>query len=201
MMEAMNTLVTYIIVIFLFIKFSYSQSDISIAAESSIIPLQLSTAYQPMLHFGGIQEHNGIRLFSGLQFQPTKNLIIGGVLSPQKIESDLSIYYHMFIGYITKWKIFNISSNMFQIGMHRNRFKADGDARWFNFSFLESARFGSFNLNLCWNRLFTQHWDNDTLLISTDLKLTDNLYLTPAAMIYFTNNFDYTSFVFLSLNL
>jgi hypothetical protein len=137
----------------------------------------------------------------GLQFQPTNNLLIGGVLSPHKIQTDLSIYYHMAVGYIPKWQFFNISSNMFQIGMHRNRFGAAGDVRWFSFSFMESAQFGRFNLNLCWNRLFTKNWDRDTVLFSTDLKLSNSIYLRPGAMVYYNPYFDYTSFLFLSINI
>ena len=179
----------------------FSQSDISIASESSIIPFQFTPTSKPMLHLGGIQGQNDVRLISGLQFQPTKNLLIGGVLSPHKMETDLSIYYNIVIGYIPKWKFLNISSNMFQIGMHRNRFGEDEDTRWSSFSFMESAQFGSFNLNLCWNRLFTQNWDRDTVLISTDLKLSNSIHLRPGALAFFTPYFDYTPFLFVSIDL
>ena len=179
----------------------FSQSDITTTSESSLIPFQFTSTSKPMLHLGGIQGKNGIRLMSGLQFQPTKNLLIGGVLSPRKIETDLTIYYHLAIGYIPKWKFLNISSNMFQIGMHRNRFGVDGDSRWFSFSFIESARFGNLNLNICWNRLFSQNWNRDTVLISTDLKLNKRIYLRPGAMVYFIPNYDYTPFLFVSINL
>ncbi len=179
----------------------FSQSDVSMSSESSIIPFQFTLTSKPMLHLGGIQGQNNVRLMSGLQFQPTKNLLIGGVLSPHKIETDLSIYYNIVIGYIPKWKFLNISSNMFQIGMHRNRFGEDGDARWSSFSFMESAQFSNFNLNFCWNRLFTQNWDRDTVLISTDLKLSNNIYLRPGALALFTPSFDYTPFLFMSIDL
>ena len=154
-----------------------------------------------MLHMGGMQVENGMRFISGLQFQPTKNLLLGGVLSPHLIETDLSIYYHMVIGYIPSWKFFNISTNMFQIGMHRNRFGADGDSRWFTFSIMESTQFGSLKLNLCWNRLFTQNWDEDAVLISTDFKLSDSIYLRPGALAYFSPHFNYTPFLFVSMYL
>ena len=179
----------------------FSQPDISITSEPSIIPFQFSLTSTPMLHLGGIQGQNNMRLMSGLQFQPTKNLLIGGVLSPHKIETDLSIYYNIVIGYIPKWKFLNISSNMFQIGMHRNRFRENADARWYSFSFMESAQFGSFNLNLCWNRLFSKNWDRDTVLISTDLKLSNSIHLRPGALAFFTPNFDYTPFLFMSIDL
>ncbi len=179
----------------------FSQSDVYIASELSIIPFQMTPASKPMMHLGGIQGQNGIRLMCGQQFQPTKNLLIGGVLSPYKIETDLSIYYHMVLGYIPQWKFLNIATNMFQIGMHRNRFGADGDSRWYSFSLMESARFGSVNFNTCWNRLFTQDWDSDTILISTDLKLSNNFYIKPGAMVYFTPNIDYIPFLFLSIHL
>tara|TARA_B100000315_G_C14164186_1_gene401461 strand:- start:38 stop:580 length:543 start_codon:yes stop_codon:yes gene_type:complete len=179
----------------------YSQSGVSIASESSIIPFQFTPSTKPMLHLGWMQEDNGVRLMSGLQFQPTKNLLIGGVLSPHKTDSELSIYYHLVMGYIPQWKFLNISSNMFQIGMHRNRFGIDGDARWFNFSIMESARFGNLNLNLCLNRLFTQDWENDTIFISSDLKLSNNFYLRPGVIAYFTTYLNYTPFLFVSMDL
>ena len=189
------------IIYYILMGLIFSQSDVSISSESSIIPFQFTPTSKPMLHLGGMQGQYGMRLLVGLQFQPSKNLLIGSILSPHKIETDLSIYYHVAIGYIPQWKFFNISSNMFQIGMHRNRFGEDEDTRWSSFSFMESAQFGSFNLNLCWNRLFTQNWDRDTVLISTDLKLSNNIHLRPGALAFFTPYFDYTPFLFMSIDL
>ena len=190
-----------VITLFLCISSIYSQFNANNALESSLIPFQITLESKTMLHLAGIQGRNDVRIMSGLQFHPTKNLLIGGILSPYKIDTDLSIYYHIAIGYIPKWKLFNISSNMFQIGMHRNRFGAGGDERWFSFSFMESAQFGSLNLNLCWNRLFTQYWDGDTALISTDLHLSNNFYFRPGVLVNFTPNFDYTPFLFVSMYL
>ena len=198
--KGVNTSGTFIALCF-FNSLVYSQSEATIALDSSVIPFQFTSSSIPMLHLVMKQEKDGIRLMGGLQFQPTKNLLIGGVLAPNKIEADLSIYYHIVIGYIPKWQFFNLSSNMFQIGMHRNRFGSDGDVRWFSFSFMESARFGSLNLNLCWNRLFNQNWDRDTVLISTDLKLSNNFYFRPGAILIFTPNYDSIPFLFVSMNL
>ena len=194
----MNTKPIYL---FLFISSIYSQSDAFIASGASIIPFQFTPTSKPLLHLGGLQGQNEIRPLVGLQFQPTKNLLIGSLLSPFKIETDLSIYYHMVIGYIPQWKLFNISSNMFQIGIHRNRFGTDGDSRWFSFSFMESVRFGSLNLDLSWNRLFTQNWERNTVYISTALKFSKNFYLRPGTMVNFIPHVDYTPFLFLSTNL
>ena len=200
MVITVNIQVTFITLL-LSISSIYSQSEALIATESSIIPFQFTPTSKPMLHLGGIQGQNDVRLMSGLQFQPTKNLLIGGVLSPHKIETNLTIYYNIVIGYIPKWKFLNISSNMFQIGMHRNRFGEDEDARWSSFSFMESAQFGSLNLNLCWNRLFTQNGDRDTVLISTDLKLSNSIHLRPGVLAFITPSFDYTPFLFISIDL
>ena len=90
---------------------------------------------------------------------------------------------------------------MFQVGMHRNRFEDTGDARWFSFSLLESLQFGIINMNLCWNHLFTNKWEKDTIFISTDLNLSNNFYLRPGALVYFTPDFDYTPFLLLSVDL
>ena len=83
--------------------------------------------------------------------------------------------------------------------MHRNRFAADKDARWFSFSILESAQFGSLNLNICWNHLFNQDWDRDTAMISTGLNLSNGIYLRPGIMANFTSYIEYIPFLFLSM--
>ena len=110
-MKAVHPKITFIY-LFLFISSIYSQSDAYTASEESIIPFQFTPASKPMLHLGGMQGQYGMRLLVGLQFQPSKNLLIGSILSPHKIETDLSIYYHIAIGYIPQWKFFTISSNM-----------------------------------------------------------------------------------------
>ena len=193
----------YVIVLHLLcLGLIYSQSDASIASELSLIPFQLSPSSKPMLHMGGLQKNNGVRLMSGLQFQPTGNLLIGGVVSPDKTDTDLSIYYHVILGYVPKWKFLNISSNMIQIGMHRFRFGDVGDARWYSFSIMESAQLGSINIKLCWNRLFTQKWERNTILLSTDVKLTKNFHLRPGTIAYFTPPpIEYIPFLFMSLDL
>jgi len=83
-----------------------------------------------MLHLGGLQDESGIQAVSGIQIQPTFNLLLGGVLSPRNNNNDLSIYYHIILGYIPKWKSMNISSNMIQIGIHRYRFGQQHAAPW-----------------------------------------------------------------------
>ena len=179
----------------------FSSSVPSIAAESSIIPFQLSPGSRPMLHLGGLQDESGIQPVNGIQIQPTSNLLLGGVLSPRNNNNDLSIYYHILIGYIPKWKLLKFSSSMIQIGMHRYRFGEIGDSRWFSFSVMESARIGSLSLNLCWNKLFTQKWERNTILISTKIKLLENIYLQPGAVAVFTPDFDYSPFLLMSINL
>ena len=196
----MNYSLKYMIYI-LFFSFIYCQTNQSITSTPSIIPFQLTPISKPMLHLGGVEEENGHRIISGLQFQPTKNLIIGGVLSPRKNEEDISIYYHIALGYIPKWKLFNFSSNMLQIGMHRNRFGEEEDKRWFSFSVLESSQYGKLNLNLCWNRLFTKNQEKNTMLISTDIKINNNFYLRPGAIAYFKPDFKYFPFLFVSITL
>ena len=199
-MQAVNTWSAFIF-LSLFISFINSQSEASIASESSLIPFQFTPLSEPMLHVGGMQKQKGMILMSGLQFQPTKNLLIGGVISPYKIETNLAIYYHIVIGYIPQWKFLSIASNMFQIGMHRTRFGADVDARWFSFSIMETTRFGSLNFNLCWNRLFAQNWDRNTALISTDLKLSNSIHLKPGVLAFITPSFDYNPFFFMSIDI
>ena len=154
-----------------------------------------------MLHLGGLQDESGIQPINGIQIQPTSNLLLGGVLSPRNNNNDLSIYYHILIGYIPKWKLLKFSPNMIQVGMHRYRFGGIGDSRWFSFSVMESARIGSLSLNLCWNKLFTQKWERNTVLISTKIKLLKDIYLRPGAVAFFTPNFDYSPFLLMSINL
>ena len=192
--------INYLILI-LSCHFLIAGSDASLAAESSIIPFQLSPTPKPMLHLGALQDSSGIRPVTGLQLQPTSNLLIGGVLSPRKIDNDLSIYYHVLIGYIPKWKFFKISSNLIQIGMHRYRFSNSGDLRWFSFSMMESVKLGSLKMNLCWNRLFTQQWERNTVFLSADIKLFKGFYLRPGAIAKFTPSLDFSPFLFGSISL
>ena len=179
----------------------FSGSAASFSAESSIIPFQLSPESRPILHLGGLQDKSGIQAVSGIQIQPTFNLLLGGVLSPRNNNNDLSIYYHILVGYIPKWKLSKSSSNMIQVGMHRYRFGEIGDSRWFSFSVMESASFGSLNLSLCWNKLFTQQWERNTIFISTKIKLLKDIYLQPGAVAFFTPEFDYSPFLLMSINL
>ena len=179
----------------------FSSSVPSIAARSSIIPFQLSSDSNPMLHLGGLQDESGIQPISGMQINPTSNLLIGGVLSPRNNNNDLSIYYHILIGYIPKLKLLKFSSNMIQVGMHRYRFGGIGDSRWFSFSIMEAVHIRSLTLNLCWNKLFTQKWERNTVLISTKIKLLKDIYLQPGAVAFFTPNFGYSPFLLMSINL
>ena len=179
----------------------FSGSAASFAAESSIIPFQLSPESRPMLHLGGLQDESGIQAVSGIQIQPTFNLLLGGVLSPRNNNNNLSIYYHILVGYIPKWKLLKFSSNMIQVGMHRYRFGEIGDSRWFSFSVMESARIGNLNLQLCWNKLFTQQWERNTVFLSADIKLFKGFYLRPGAIAKFTPSLDFFPFLFGSISL
>ena len=190
----------YLVLSFL-VNFLFCISDASFAAESSIIPFQLSTGSRPMLHLGGLQNENGVNPVSGLQIQPTSNLLLGGVLSPRKNGEDLSLYYHVLIGYVPNWKLLKFSTNMIQVGMHRYRFSNNGDKRWFSFSVTEVAQIGSLNLNVCWNRLFTQQWERNTFLVSTKIKIFRDLYLQSGAIAFITPEFDYSPFLLMSINL
>ncbi len=53
----------------------------------------------------------------------------------------------------------------------------------------------------CWNRLFTQQWERNTVLVSTKIKLLKDLYLQPGAIAFFTPNFNYSPFMLVSINL
>ena len=92
---------------------------------------------------------------------------------------------------------------MIQIGIHRYRFGDTTDSRWFSFSVMESARLGNLNLNLCWNKLFTQKthkWERNTILISTTIKLIKDSYLQLGTVAYFTPT-GYSPFILLSMNI
>ncbi len=85
--------------------------------------------------------------------------------------------------------------------MHRYRFGDNGGARWFSFSVAEATQLGSLNLNVCWNKLFTQTWERNTVLVSTKIKLLKDMYLQPGAIAFFTPNFSYSPFLLVSINL
>ena len=173
----------------------FSNSDASFASKSSLIPFKFSKQSKPVIHLGGLNDNLGFQPISGIQLQPTSNLLIGGLLSPRHNNNDLSIYYQIVIGYLPKWKLLKFSSNMVQIGMHRYRFSTFGDSRWFSFSILESTKIGILNLNLSWNRLFTQKWERNTVLISTKFNLLKNLSIEPGIITFFTPNIDYSAFL------
>ena len=172
----------------IFFRFIFCVADASFAAESSIIPFQLSPSSKPMLHLGGLQDENGINLVSGIQIQPTNNLLLGGVLSPRNYENDLSLYYHVLIGYVPNWKLLKFYTNMIQVGMHRYRFGDNGGVRWFSFSVTEAAQIGSLNLNVCWNKLFTQQWERNTVLVSTKLKYLEIYIYNPEQLLFLLRN-------------
>ena len=90
---------------------------------------------------------------------------------------------------------------MIQIGMHRYRFGDTTDSRWFSFTVMESTQLGSIKLNFCWNRLFAQKWERNTVLISTRIKLIKDFYLQSGAVAYFTPEFSYSPFILLSTNI
>ena len=190
-----------IIICWINMNLLFCSSDASFAAESSIIPFQLSPSFSPILHIGGLKDKLGIQPVSGIQVQPTPNLLLGGVLSPRNNDNDLAIYYHILIGYISKWKFYKFSTNMIQIGMHRYRFGEIGDSRWFNISLLESVQIGNVYLNLCWNKLLTKQWERNTILCSTKIKLVKNFYLQSGAVSYFTPSFNYSPFLLVSMTL
>ena len=196
-MNNFSKLINYL----LFSGLLLSQSNESMSSTPSLIPFQLSHTSKPLLHLGGIEENKQIRFLSSLQFPLSSNLLIGGLLSPHKIESDLSIYYHIAIGYIPKWKLLKISSNMLQIGLHRDEYADGGNKRWFSFSIMDSNQFGNLNLNFCWNRLFTKNQKKDTLVISSDIKINNNVYIRPGALAYFRPEFDYSPFLLISIKL
>ena len=112
-----------IIFCFLFLNFPLAQTNNINSSMPSLMPFQSSPNSKPIMHIGAIEENENMRFLTGIQFSPAKNLLIGGVISPLKAQSDLSVYYHLAIGFKTKWKLLNTASNMFQIGMHRNRFE------------------------------------------------------------------------------
>ena len=133
-----------------------------------------------MLHLGGLQDENSINLVSGIQIQPTNNLLLGGVLSPRNYENDLSLYYHVLIGYVPSWKLLKFSTNMIQAGMHRYRFGDNGGVRWFSFSVTEAAQIG--NLNLTPSKFFDLNYQfsldknldkSNYNLIKTDININN----------------------------
>ena len=51
------------------------------------------------------------------------------------------------------------------------------------------------------SHLFTQNHENNTLHISTDLKLSSSLYLRPGVIASLTPHFNYTPFLLISMNI
>ena len=90
---------------------------------------------------------------------------------------------------------------MLQIGLHRDKYADGENKRWFSFSIMESNQFGNLNLNFCWNRLFAKNQKKDTLVISSDIKINNNIYIRPGALAYFKPELDYSPFLLISIKL
>jgi len=102
--------------------------------------------------------------------------------------------------YLPTWKLTKHSTNMFQLGMHRNRFGTDGGTRWFSFSWMESFNFFDYlHLNLTWNRLFTQKWERNTIAAGVDFSLWDSLTFRSGALTKFTPDIGISPFLQLSI--
>ena len=189
-----------LIFFFIILNFTFSEIIRNTSSITSLMPFQLSSTSKPIIHFAALEENNNTRFLTGIQLSPAKNLLIGGIISPYKIESDLSIYYHFAIGFIPKWKLFKLSSNMFQIGLHRDRFEKNGDKRWFSFSIMESGKFLNFKYNICANRLVSSIKEENTIMMSTNIRLIKSISLRPG-IITSLPNFKYNSFLLLSIQL
>ena len=162
----------------------------------------LSPDSQPLLHFGSLQGSSTSRVLGGFQFQPSDNLILGGLYSPYRKSNDLSLYYHIMAAYLPTWKLTKHSTNMFQLGMHRNRFGNEGDSRWYSFSWTESFRLiDNLHLNITWNRLFTQKWERNTIAACADFSWFSSLILRFGALTKFTPDVGMSPFLQLSFKL
>tara|TARA_B100001029_G_C15059405_1_gene457079 strand:+ start:208 stop:795 length:588 start_codon:yes stop_codon:yes gene_type:complete len=170
--------------------------------KSSLIPFQFLSNSKPMLYIGGIkQDRPSIDPIYAIQIQPTMNLMLGSLLSYQANNEDLSLYYNLLIGYKPKFKSFNLLPNIIQIGMHRYRFSKEFDSRWFSFSILETIKIKRIYLSLCWNKLFNKSLSEDSILISTKIKLFNNIYLQSGAITNFSPNITYSPFLLFGLNI
>ena len=173
-------------------------SDKYLAAQRTIIPFQFAYNTNPILHLGGMIHNDNQRLFSGLQIHPASNLIIGGLISPQKSANDLSLYYQIAIGYISNFKLFNIFSNSYQLSLHRDRFGANGDLRWFSFSVIESAKIGLLKMRLCWNHLFNNKWEEKSFSLSPVIFSNKKVTLRLGSLININPDISYVPYLFIS---
>ena len=190
-----------IIFCFLFFNFPLAQTNNINSSMPSLMPFQSSPNSKPIMHIGAIEENENMRFLTGIQFSPAKNLLIGGVISPLKAQSDLSIYYHLAIGFKTKWKLLNTASNMFQIGMHRNRFENGEDKNWVSLSVTESGHIGKFNFDVCANHLVSSIKEENTLMMSTNITIKNFIYLRPGMIAHLKPSFIYNSFLLISMQI
>ena len=190
-----------IISIFFVNSLLFGDSNALTASQSSIIPFQLLPKNNPMILVGTLRHSETIQPLSGMQIQPTKNLLLGGILSTKKIDEDISIYYQLLIGYIPNWKFLKLSSNMIQIALHRHQYNQNYNSKWVSLSISESANFRNLKLNLCWSKLFSNKWESDTIILSTRIKLIENIYFQPGSIAHFTPEFNYSPFILLNISL
>tara|TARA_B110000438_G_scaffold172981_1_gene165308 strand:+ start:1288 stop:1800 length:513 start_codon:yes stop_codon:yes gene_type:complete len=156
---------------------------------------------KPSIFLGQHKNNSNYNSVASINIYPTENLLVGASISESKKNSDLSLYYQLIIGYIPDWKFFNISTHLIQIGTHRLRFNNEGGIRWFNLSFSESFKLNRMNINIGWNKIFTKKWERNSILVSTNLKLIDNIYIQLGSSSFFTPSYNLSPFILLNIKL
>ena len=191
-------LIQYNILLIIF-NLIYSNQEPNFATKLSLFPFQKSNNYSPVIHIGSLKNSTENQTITGLQFYPTSNLILGGILSPQINNNNLSLYYQILIGYIPKWNLTNISSNIIQIGMHYYKFHEDLNYKWISISYTESIEISFVNLSISINKLITNSWERNTIQLLSKITLFKNLFCQIGAITYFTPQFNHSQFFMLSL--
>ena len=159
-----------LILLFINLSLVYCSFDInSIALHTYTTPFQ-KNKYQNQSFYFGIQKFSSYLLPSaGLQFQPTSNLLMGCIISPQDLNSDLSIYNQTFMGYIPESNIHKLLTNIIYLGFHKDRFKDKNNYKWFSLSLLNSVTYKSIMIDVCYNKLFANSWNSENISFSSSI--------------------------------
>jgi len=177
----------------------FCKSNADIASQTNIFPIYDSINTKPTI-FAGSNSKNNNAIFA-INFFPTLNLSTGGMLALAKDNNDLYLNYKAHIGYIPNWKLFNLSKNIIQIGIERHRFSKMGGFRWFNLSFIQSIKLKYININIGWNKILTKQWERNSIVVSTNIKLIDNIFFQLGSNSFFNPKLDFSPFILLSIKI
>lgn len=130
--------------------------------------LALSTSqliYQPMrnsemnIQVNYAPNVNTMHFSWGMQWWPSPNLYISGVLDTQSKDDDDALYHNFSLGYANpQWRWLGSTANSIELGLHRYRFSTSSPSRWFSVVYRTRQLGGKFGLGADIINVFFNDW-------------------------------------------